>query len=91
MTVKRAKIKVFGLVQGVNFRYYTKEQAEKLNLAGWVKNEPDGSVIIIAEGEEENIKKLIDWSKSGPPLASVSNIEVEWEKPLGEKGFEVRY
>jgi acylphosphatase len=88
---KRAIIKVFGLVQGVNFRYYTKRKAEDLGVVGWVKNEADGSVTVVAEGDEENLKELIEWVKKGPPLASVKKVRIEWKMPKGEKGFEVRF
>ena len=88
---KRVGIRIYGFVQGVNFRYYTKEEAEKLNLSGWVKNEPDDSITIVAEGEGEDLKNLIEWSKKGPPLASIENVKIEWQEPRGEKGFKVRY
>lgn len=84
-------IKIYGFVQGVGFRYYTIKEAQNLNLSGWVKNEPDGSVTILAEGEEENLKKLIDWAKKGPSFAQVKNIKTQWQEPKGEEGFEVRY
>lgn len=88
---KRVVIKVYGLVQGINFRYYTVEKAERLQLSGWVKNEPDDSITIVAEGEEGRLKELIDWAKKGPPLARVDNTEIDWQEPLGEEGFEARY
>lgn len=88
---KRVIIRVFGLVQGVNFRYYTKRKAEELGLAGWVENKDDGSMTIVAEGEQEDLKKLIDWAKKGPSLASIEDIEIKWEEPMAEEGFEVKY
>lgn len=89
---KRVKIRVSGFVQGVNFRYYTKVEAENLGLTGFVKNEPDGSVTIVALGEEENLKKLIDWTKKGPLWAKVEKIEVDWQVSKEEfERFEVIY
>jgi len=88
---KRVLLRVWGLVQGVNFRYNTKKYAQSLNLAGWVKNEEDGSVTVVAEGEEERLQKLIDWVRVGPPFASVEKVEIFWEEPKGEEGFQVRY
>lgn len=91
MNKKRVVIKIYGLVQGVSFRYYTREEAQKLNLSGWVKNEPDGSVTIVAEGEEKNLKKLINWAKSGPSFAQTEDIKIQWQEPQGEEGFEMRF
>jgi len=89
--LKRATIKVYGLVQGVNFRYSLKEKAESLGLSGWVANKEDGSVKIVAEGEENKLKELIFFAQSGYPLALVKKVEIQWSKPKGERGFEVRY
>lgn len=66
-------------------------KAEELGLSGWVKNEPDGSVTIVAEGEEEKLKELIKEIEKGPSFAQVKEIKIKWEKPKGEKGFEVRF
>jgi len=78
-------------VQGVFFRFQTNTLSKELNLTGWVKNEDDGSLIIVAEGEEENLQKLIEWAKKGPLLARVDKIEVKWEEGKGEfEKFETR-
>ena len=68
-------IRVYGKVQGVFFRATTKTTAEDLKLTGWVRNEPDGSVRIHAEGEENLISRLYEWCKEGPQFAKVANIE----------------
>ena len=88
---KRVILKIYGFVQGVNFRYYTLGEAQKLGLSGWVKNEPDGSVIIVGEGKKEDLNKLINWAKKGPSFAQVEDIKIQWQEPIGEEGFEVRY
>jgi len=89
--IKRIEINVFGRVQKVFFRNSATRKAKGLNLNGWVKNEPDGSVKIVAEGEEENLNKLIDWSKRGSLLAKVDKIEVKWEEGKNEfDKFEIR-
>jgi len=89
---KRAEIKVLGSVQGVSFRYYTVEQAKKLGLLGFVRNEPGGSVQIIAEGEEENLKELVSWCYDGVKWAKVDEVKVKWAKVLGEfKEFDIRF
>lgn len=74
--LKHLNIKIFGLVQGVFFRVSAKEQADKLNLKGFARNESDGTVYIEAEGEKENLDKFIEWCKIGPTLANVEKIEV---------------
>ena len=88
----RATITVKGLVQGVNFRYYARQAAQRLNVAGWVKNLPDGSVQGCFEGEESAVNSLIDWCRTGPPAARVEGVEVEKGNYTGEfSGFEVRH
>ena len=89
---RRVIISVFGKVQGVFFRDKAQKKAKSLNLFGWVKNEDSGEVKILAEGEDKNLIKLIDWASSGPTLARVDKIEVKWEEEKKEfKDFEVRY
>ncbi|MCG3221533.1 MAG: acylphosphatase [Candidatus Heimdallarchaeota archaeon] len=76
---KRVTIQVYGIVQGVFFRANTCDFAQKLGLRGTVRNVRDGSVEIVAEGEEEDLNKLITFAKAGPPSAKVYNIDVNWE------------
>lgn len=80
----KAIIIVQGRVQGVFFRQRTKEEADKLGLFGWVRNESDGSVKIIAEGEEEKIKELIKWLRVGPKFARVDEVKVNWQEVQNE-------
>ncbi len=83
---------VSGLVQGVNFRFYTKMLADKLGLKGWIKNLPDGRVEVVAEGSENEINELIKFLKKGPKGAKVLNIEIEKEEYKGEfKYFDIIY
>ena len=90
--IKRAHIIVKGRVQGIFFRSSTKRIAAELELKGYVKNLPDGNVEVIAEGDEEKIKKLIQFCKTGPSLAKVEDVNIEFEKPTKEfGGFEVRH
>ncbi len=89
---KRYEIKIYGDVQGVFFRHDTQKKAFELGLTGWVKNEHDGSVLIIAEGEEKNLDKLVQWSHGGSSSAAVDNAKVEKEEYKGEfEDFGVRY
>ena len=75
---KRVHILVKGIVQGVGFRHATIIAARQLALAGWVKNLPDGAVEIIAEGEDEDLKQLIQWCRQGPPASRVDDVTSAW-------------
>ncbi len=89
---KRVHIFVSGRVQGVFYRDFTRKQAKRLNITGWVRNLWDGRVEVVAEGEEEDIKKLIEELKKGPPAARVENIEIKEEETTGEfDDFEIVY
>ena len=92
MKEERVHLIITGRVQGVFFRASTREQAEKLNLSGWVRNLPDGSVEIQAEGDKESLARFLDWCKSGPPNALVENVETKYINPTGELGsFNIQY
>jgi len=80
----RAQILVSGLVQRVFFRAYTQQKARDLGLTGWVKNLPDGRVEAVFEGNRENIIKMVEWAKKGPPSAQVDVCEVNWQEYKGE-------
>ena len=75
---KQAVLKIYGKVQGVFFRDSSRRKAKELNLTGWVKNEPDGTVQIVAEGQESDLKELIEWCKNGPNHANVDEVGIEW-------------
>ena len=90
--MKRIKIKVFGLVQGVFFRYNTRKVAQKLGLTGYVKNMPDGGVLIEAEGPENKLYELLEFSKKGPKYAQVEKVEYELQDSKNEFiGFEYAF
>ena len=92
MDKSRLFIKVSGVVQGVNFRYYIQEKAQALSLSGWVKNAFDGGVEVMAEGHKEKLERLLEWAKKGPSFAQVDRVEYEWRQYKGEfKGFEIVY
>lgn len=85
-------VKIFGQVQGVFFRWNTQRVAQGLKIKGYTWNEPDGTVGIIAEGEEDSLKKLIEWCHKGPAGAKVKNVKIIWEKPKREfKNFAIKY
>lgn len=76
--IKHNEIRVLGKVQGVWFRKYAQEAALARNLVGMVKNEPDGSVYVEAEGEENDLTSFVQWLYTGSPLSKVT--EVKWEE-----------
>ncbi len=84
MTKTRAHIYVTGKVQGVFFRQNTKRQAQSREVCGWVSNLPDGRVEAVFEGEEESVKKVVDYCRHGPSFAKVENVEVAYEDYKGE-------
>lgn len=87
---KRVEIKVSGLVQGVFFRRGAKAEAERRGLTGFARNEPDGSVRIVVEGEEGDLRKLVEWARVGTEFARVEKVEVEWQDTRNEfDGFEI--
>lgn len=89
---KRAQIIITGRVQGVFFRDYTRENAMKFGLIGWVKNLADGNVEVVVEGEEDKIDMLIELLKKGPPAARVKDVKVTWQKPDDEfDDFSIRW
>jgi acylphosphatase len=78
---------VKGRVQGVFFRAETARRARSLGLAGWVRNNPDGTVEAVFEGDRERVESMVEWSGRGPALAEVDGVEVEWEQPRNDSGF----
>ncbi len=90
--MKRVRVLISGRVQGVFFRAYTKEEAERLGLKGWVRNLPDGRVEALFEGKEEAIEKMLRWCHQGSPASVVTKVEVSEEPWTGEfKDFKIRY
>jgi len=88
----RAHVFVSGIVQGVFFRANTKRVADRLGVKGWVRNLLDGRVEAVFEGDKGAVDKIIEWCRSGPPLARVDHVEVHWEPYKGEfEGFTIRY
>ncbi len=83
-------IRVIGKVQGVNYRFFVRKNAEELGLAGFVKNEHDGSVYIEVEGSFEQIDKFVVWCKEGPPGAIVENMITKGGEVRGFTRFEIR-
>ncbi len=72
------------------FRVEARDRARSLGLSGWVRNNPDGTVEAVFEGERERVESMLEWCRRGPAGAVVEEVEVEWEEPRGESGFAVR-
>ena len=90
--MQRLHLEVHGLVQGVYYRAATRDEARRLLLTGWVRNCPDGSVELLAEGSEEQLLALLAWCRRGPPAARVDRVEATWSEASGAyAGFDVRY
>ena len=83
-------IVVHGSVQGVFFRASTQSQAGEHSLTGWVRNLPDGTVEIHAEGEKESLGRFIEWCRQGPPAANVQRLDLDWVASQSLSDFEVR-
>ncbi len=88
----RLKAIIYGVVQGVGFRYFVLGQALKAAISGFVRNLPDGTVEIEAEGAEDDLDQFIESIKSGPPGAVVKEIEIERKRYTGEyRGFNIKH
>lgn len=89
--VARARVRILGRVQGVAFRYSTLQQAERLGVAGWVRNLDDGSVEAVFEGRPAAVERMVAWCHEGPPSARVREVRATWdEPPEGLSGFQAR-
>lgn len=89
--MEKAHIKVSGLVQGVFFRIYTQKKAQELEITGWVRNMPDGTVKIEAQGEKERLEALVKWCYKGSPSAKVDKVEVMLSEDLENfTGFAIK-
>lgn len=91
MSVRRARVRIRGRVQGVFFRGEARARAESLDLKGWIRNEPDGSVAALLEGEPDKVESMVAWCRRGPRGAHVEKVEVveETEAEPEAPGFRV--
>jgi acylphosphatase len=81
---------VSGDVQGVGFRWYTREEALRRRVSGWVRNLPDGRVEAVFEGEPDAVDSMVAWCRQGPRWARVDGVEATGEVPEGTEGFQIR-
>ena len=86
----RVRLIVLGRVQGVGFRYAAREAASECGVSGWVRNLPDGSVEIVAQGSPAAVGRMRAWAEVGPPHAGVERVLEEAQAPETLRGFEIR-
>ncbi|MBD3249888.1 acylphosphatase [Candidatus Woesearchaeota archaeon] len=92
MMKKRIHLIIKGNVQGVFFRANAKKKAISLGLTGWVRNDPDGTVETVAEGEKSRLDEFKSWCLKGPSSAEVSDVDSETQEATGEfTTFSIRY
>jgi acylphosphatase len=92
MSRKRIRATVYGRVQRVAFREYTRQEAARLGVSGWVRNQADGTVAVLCEGEAVQVDALVAWLSVGSPYAIVSRVECVEEEPQGDTGpLVIRY
>jgi acylphosphatase len=76
-------VRISGRVQGVGFRYAAVARARSLGLGGWVKNQADGSVEAVFEGDDEAVASMVAWCEHGPRGAEVRDVDIMWREPEG--------
>jgi len=79
----RLEATIHGIVQGVFYRYTTRVEAMRLGLVGTVRNRPDGTVAVVAEGPRETLESLLSWLAHGPDHATVESVDAAWSEPTG--------
>jgi len=84
-------VTIIGHVQGVFFRAWTREQAERLSITGWVRNCPDGRVDAHVEGEQAAVEEIVRQLRQGPPSARVDDVHLWDVEPCDFDDFEVRH
>lgn len=86
----RRHVTVLGRVQGVGFRWATGARATDLGITGYVRNLPDGSVEVEAQGSPEQVDAMLEWLRAGPPFARVEGMDVSERELVRETGFDIR-
>ncbi|MDX1438697.1 MAG: acylphosphatase [Rubricoccaceae bacterium] len=80
---ERVVVEISGHVQAVGYRYYARKAAVRLNLVGWVRNDPEGTVTVWAEGPKEKLEAFVEILEEGPTSAEVDEVDVRWEPASG--------
>ena len=88
--VNARRVVIRGRVQGVGFRYSLREEALRRGVSGWARNRRDGTVEAVVQGEPDDVDRVIEWARRGPPSAQVSDVEVIEEAAGDYTGFETK-
>ncbi|MEO6510307.1 MAG: acylphosphatase [Nocardioides sp.] len=89
MSTTAVQVRVTGRVQGVAFRWDAQHEAERIGVTGWVRNEPDGSVLAHVEGEPDRVNDMVVWLRHGPRAAKVRDCSVREAAIAGADSFEI--
>lgn len=90
--IKRFRAIIHGVVQGVGYRFFAEREASRLNVVGFVRNLSDGTVEVVAEGDDDSLAKFLERLRKGPSMGYVSKVDVQWESPRGDfYTFEIRF
>ena len=90
--LKRLDATVYGQVQGVGYRWYARQMARRLNLSGYVRNRSNGTVEVLAEGQERTLRDFLAYLETGPSAAVVERVDARWSPASSTfYGFEVRF
>ncbi|KQX07512.1 acylphosphatase [Leifsonia sp. Root1293] len=87
--MKARHVVVHGGVQGVGFRWFAREEATRLGVTGWVRNNADGTVEAVIEGTDAALEAMLAWLRAGPPEASVTTVDVTDAVPTASEGFRI--
>ena len=88
---KAVSVKVTGRVTGVSFRWYAEQEAARLGVHGWIRNDPDESVAGHFEGPDDAVDEMVSWCRRGPSYAAVRDVAVTEARPTGASDFQIRY
>lgn len=82
---------IHGDVQGVSYRYFARDIAKKMGVKGWMRNESDGSISAVVEGDDERVENFVNWCKQGSPMSTVEKVDITESKYSGLfKDFEIK-
>ena len=88
---KRSELVIRGDVQGVSYRYFARDIAKKMGVKGWIRNESNGSITAVIEGDDERVDNFVNWCRQGSPMSDVEKVEVIEAKYSGLfKDFEIK-
>ena len=90
-TVTAKRLRIHGRVQGVGYRESMRREAEKLSVAGWVRNCNDGTVEALMCGEESAIVQIVNWARTGPRFSRVERILISEDAPVADSTFAVAF